>query len=274
LTVLLAIETTGRKLSAALACGEGARIIEKKAPGELNHLTGLVPMIRELLDEAGARLSSLDAIAVSSGPGSFTGIRIGISAARAIAQVTGLPVIKVPTLETFVYGCEPGEIVCPMLDARRGQVYAGAYRLHSPDRTEGQSLHENADKSARADGSLLHENTDKNGRTDGQFLHENTDKNERIDAQSPHKNIYKLETLVQGAAWNPDEFLRAVDKLGADHAVFVRDEDEPQTASKVLKWALAFGEPIDYGTLEPIYMRMAEAQRKLEERLAQERCGK
>jgi hypothetical protein len=54
----------------------------------------------------------------------------------------------------------------------------------------------------------------------------------------------------------------------------VRDEDEPQSASKVLKWAMAFGEPMGYDALEPIYMRMAEAQRKLEERLAQERCGK
>jgi len=257
--LLLAIETTGRKLSAALAYGDEIRIIEKKAPGELNHLTGLVPMIGELLDEADGHLSSLDAIAVSSGPGSFTGIRIGISAARAIAQVTGLPVIKVPTLETFVYGYEPGKIVCPMLDARRGQVYAGAYRLRLPERADDESLRENTN------GSKC---------VACQSPHGDADKQERADVRSPHENADRLETLVPGAAWDPDEFLSAVNALSADHAVYVRDEDEPQMASKVLKWAVAFGEPIDYGTLEPIYMRMAEAQRKLEERLAQERCGK
>jgi tRNA threonylcarbamoyladenosine biosynthesis protein TsaB len=244
--VLLAIETTGRMLSAALACGD-VRIIEKTSPEELNHLTGLVPMIGELLDEGGVRLSDLDAIAVSSGPGSFTGIRIGISAARAMAQVTGIPVIKVPTLETFVYGYEIGDVVCPMLDARRGQVYAGAYRLR-PRLQDSQDSH------------------DSHGSKIGLLQNEDTSASDVV------KTTAELETLVPGAAWESAAFETALAEamrgIGGNPVVRVRDADDPQLASKVLKWAMAFGKPAGYGGLEPIYMRKAEAQRKLEERLA------
>jgi tRNA threonylcarbamoyladenosine biosynthesis protein TsaB len=214
---LLAIETTGRILSVAVDFGGGA--VERRSSGALSHLTDLVPTVSALLAAEGAELASLAAIAVSAGPGSFTGIRIGVSAARAMAQVAELPVIKVPTLETFVYGYEAGEIVCPMLDARRGQRYCGAYRL--------------------------------------------TGEQEEI------------ETLVPGAARDEDEFDAALDKALRARGLAdsprirrVRDEDEPQSAGKVLKWARAFGKPTDYTKLEPVYMRKAEAQRRLEERLA------
>jgi tRNA threonylcarbamoyladenosine biosynthesis protein TsaB len=182
-----------------------------------------MPTVRGLLGGGGVELSSLAYIAVSAGPGSFTGMRIGVSAARAMAQVAGLHVVKAPTLETFVYGYEPGGIVCPMLDARRGQVYCGAYRL------------------------------------------------------SPGGDA--LEALVSGDVRTEEAFdaalAAALHSSTAEAGVIrrVRDEDEPQSAEKVLRWAEAFGEPICYSKLEPIYMRKAEAQRKLEERLAAEAAG-
>jgi tRNA threonylcarbamoyl adenosine modification protein YeaZ len=217
---VLAIETTGKILSVALTDGDD--IVCRRSSGELRHLTELIPTVQELLESHGTALTSLDFIAVSAGPGSFTGARIGVSAARAMAQTTGLPVVKVPTLETFVYGYEPGAIVCPALDARRSQIYCGAYRL-----------------SAGADA---------------------------------------IETLVPGAARAEDIFEAALggalpEGVADADVRFVRDADEPQSADKVMKWALAFGTPEDYTCLEPIYMRQAEAQRRLEERLAAERAG-
>jgi tRNA threonylcarbamoyladenosine biosynthesis protein TsaB len=213
---VLAIETTGKVLSVALA--KDGNVVYKRSDGELRHLTDLVPTVRELIGAEDAEFSSLAYIAVSAGPGSFTGIRIGVSAARAMAQVAGLNVIKAPTLETFVYRYEPGEIVCPMLDARRGQVYCGAYRLSE-------------DESA-------------------------------------------IEALVPGGVRTEDEFEAAFGEVLPEAALGearrVRDEDEPQSAVNVLKWAESFGEPINYAQLEPIYMRKAEAQRKLEERRAAE----
>jgi tRNA A37 threonylcarbamoyladenosine modification protein TsaB len=137
-----------------------------------------------------------------------------------MAQVTGLPVIEVPTLETFALGFGPGAIVCPLLDARGGQFYCGAYRL-SPEGPE-------------------------------------------------------IETLVPGATRALGEFeaaLAAALAAGAAEIRYVRDEDEPQSAVKVLQWARAFGKPADYTKLEPLYMRKAEAQRRLDEKLAAERRG-
>jgi tRNA threonylcarbamoyladenosine biosynthesis protein TsaB len=236
---VLAIETTGRVLSVALATDGG--VIERRSDGELRHLTDLVPTVRELIDADGVEFSSLAYIAVSAGPGSFTGIRIGVSAARAMAQVAGLKVVKAPTLETFVYGYEPGEIVCPMLDARRGQVYCGAYRLSE-------------------DGGEIEALECVSGSTRTYLRH------------SPDAGA--LEALVPGDVRTEDEFDAAlgealsVSGAGAYDIRRVRDEDEPQSAAKVLRWAESFGELIDYAKLEPIYMRKAEAQRKLEERLA------
>jgi tRNA threonylcarbamoyl adenosine modification protein YeaZ len=125
---LLGIETTGPFCSAAILDGDD--IEERLSEEKLNHLTSLVPMIKELLCDGGYSLGDMDAIAVSAGPGSFTGIRIGVSTARGLNQVSGVPLISVPTL--FAFGCSEYEgnkagTVCPLLNARRGQVYAGAY---------------------------------------------------------------------------------------------------------------------------------------------------
>lgn len=125
---ILGIETTGPFCSAAILDGEDIK--EKVSEEKLNHLSSLTPMIDELLSEGGHKLTDMDAIAVSAGPGSFTGIRIGVSTARALNQVSGVPLISVPAL--FAFGCSEYEAnregtVCPLFNARRGQVYAGAY---------------------------------------------------------------------------------------------------------------------------------------------------
>ncbi|MBR0138830.1 MAG: tRNA (adenosine(37)-N6)-threonylcarbamoyltransferase complex dimerization subunit type 1 TsaB [Firmicutes bacterium] len=132
--VILAIETTGRLASAALY--KDGCISEKSDGSEYSHLQRIAPMIAELLNERGVSPESLDAVAVSRGPGSFTGIRIGMATAKALAQVWDKPVICVPTLMSFAFsGSEElltkknGEklLFCPVFDARRSQVYAGAY---------------------------------------------------------------------------------------------------------------------------------------------------
>lgn len=125
---LLAIETTGAHASVALI-DETEQIVLSRSQETLSHLQNLIPMISTLLAQQGIALKDLTAIAVSEGPGSFTGIRIGVSTAKALAQVLDLPVISVPSLSAFsLLHRESGGILCPVLDARRSQVYAGAYR--------------------------------------------------------------------------------------------------------------------------------------------------
>ena len=125
---ILALETTGAHASAAII-DEADHVILKKSEGVLNHLQNLMPMVQELLAENGLKLSDLTAVAASQGPGSFTGIRIGVSSARALAQVLDIKAIAVPTLMTFAYHMpQYTGLICPVFDARRSQVYAGAYR--------------------------------------------------------------------------------------------------------------------------------------------------
>jgi tRNA threonylcarbamoyladenosine biosynthesis protein TsaB len=237
---ILAIETTGQLASVALSDGDDIR--EVKASGELNHLTELIPLIQRILGESisdgngsGASPDLPDAIAVSAGPGSFTGIRIGISTVRAIAQVTGLPVIKVPTLETFVYQFDCGRIVCPVFDARRQQMYAGAYQ---------------GSETLVPGGAYAPED----------FL------SQLKDSIALRKN---LPEPVPGVVFCGDglgPYAQAIEEQmsGVRHSIRTR----LQSATSVLRWAAERGELSDYRTLEPIYMRQAEAQRKLDERLA------
>lgn len=129
---LLAIETTGPLASAAvLSCGH---IYCKVNETNYSHLEEIAPMTLDILEKSGEAPQSLDAVAVSSGPGSFTGIRIGMATAKALAQVWDKPVIAIPTLASFAFSDlewtglpENRVLVCPVFDARRSQIYAGAY---------------------------------------------------------------------------------------------------------------------------------------------------
>lgn len=125
---ILAVETTGPYCSVAVLDDDN-NLTEVNGREVMGHLKNLTPMIQEGLAQSGLKLDDMDFIAVSEGPGSFTGIRIGVSTARALGQALGKKIMPVPTLAAFGCGeCEGDVTVCPMLDARRSQVYAGAYR--------------------------------------------------------------------------------------------------------------------------------------------------
>ena len=85
---ILALETTGAHASAAIIDEKGT-VFEKRSEEVLNHLQSLLPMVKELLEENKLQLDDMTVIAASKGPGSFTGIRIGVSSARALAQALG-----------------------------------------------------------------------------------------------------------------------------------------------------------------------------------------
>jgi tRNA threonylcarbamoyladenosine biosynthesis protein TsaB len=125
---ILAIETTGAEASVALV-NEKEEVFMEASDQKMNHLQNLMPMVDILLEKRGMSIDDLDYIAVSEGPGSFTGIRIGVSSARALAQALELETIGVPTLKTFLYNSpEYRGVICPIFDARRSQVYGGAYQ--------------------------------------------------------------------------------------------------------------------------------------------------
>ena len=124
---ILLIETATQVCSVAIA--DGGKIVAKRESAEPNaHSSRLVPFIDEMLRELGITADGLDAVCVSSGPGSYTGLRIGVSTAKGICYALGKPLLSVPTLfsmASLYYRLHPEYkgLVCPMIDARRMECY-------------------------------------------------------------------------------------------------------------------------------------------------------
>ena len=123
---ILGIETTGKVGSVAIIDSSG-KTVNRVTTDSMSHLRELVPMIKELVDELGISLNELDAIAVSVGPGSFTGIRIGLATAKTLAQTLGKKCISVNSLEIFKEKADSDNKVAVIYNARRGQVYGAIY---------------------------------------------------------------------------------------------------------------------------------------------------
>src|SRR5690606_24097154 len=125
--LILSIETAISVCSVALHDQEGRLVGIAEIFQENVHAQKLMPLIESLLQQAGVLQGELAAIAVSSGPGSYTGLRIGVSTAKGLAYALGIPLIGVDTLDALarraVHFMEDGDWVVPMIDARRMEVY-------------------------------------------------------------------------------------------------------------------------------------------------------
>ena len=125
---LLAVETSTLAGGAALTDG-GAIVGEYTLNIRVTHSERVMAAVDRLLADAGWRPSDLDGLAVSIGPGSFTGLRIGISTAKGLGMALGLAIAPVPTLDALAAGLPFASLpVCPVLDARKGEVYASLFR--------------------------------------------------------------------------------------------------------------------------------------------------
>ena len=120
---ILSLETSAKSVSAAVTDGEKLLAYAYQATG-LTHSRTLMPMVEAMLQNSDLTLSDMEAIAVSAGPGSFTGLRIGVAAAKGLAWAQDLPCCGVSTLEAMAQNAAhmDGLVICAM-DARRSQVY-------------------------------------------------------------------------------------------------------------------------------------------------------
>ena len=124
---ILAMDSSGLVASVALVC-DGVMIAEYTTNFKKTHSQTLLPMIDEIVKMTGIALEEIDAIAVAAGPGSFTGLRIGSSTAKGLGLALKKPIIPVPTVEGIAYNLfGMNKLVCPIMDARRNQVYTGLY---------------------------------------------------------------------------------------------------------------------------------------------------
>ncbi len=124
---ILCIETASTNCSVALAKNGNLFALKEDYSNGFSHAERLHIFIRDILAENDMQLSNLDAIAVSKGPGSYTGLRIGVSAAKGLCFSLGIPLISVSTLTALAYQVKEKALVIPMLDARRMEVYTAVF---------------------------------------------------------------------------------------------------------------------------------------------------
>ncbi|UCE72401.1 MAG: tRNA (adenosine(37)-N6)-threonylcarbamoyltransferase complex dimerization subunit type 1 TsaB [Nitrospiraceae bacterium] len=130
---ILALETATLSGSVAIVDSETGLISEVTLSIKVAHSERLMPSIQWMLQASGLSFNDIDVYAVSIGPGSFTGLRIGISTVKGLAYATGRPVVAVHTLDAFARALPLcAHFVCPVLDARKNEVYAALYKWNGP----------------------------------------------------------------------------------------------------------------------------------------------
>lgn len=130
---VLAIDSSG--MTASIAVTEDEKLIaEYTIDYKKTHSQTLLPMLDEIKSMVELDLSTLDVVGVASGPGSFTGLRIGSATAKGLAMALHKPIAEVPTMDAMAYSLYGFEhVICPIMDARRNQVYTGFYSFERKD---------------------------------------------------------------------------------------------------------------------------------------------
>lgn len=146
--LILCLETATKNCSVALSENGSVIAFKELATEGYSHAENLHIFIGEVIKQASKKLSDLDAIAVSKGPGSYTGLRIGVSAAKGLCYSLDIPLISIETLDILAQQVKEKTSIIPMLDARRMEVYSAIYddskkRIR---KTEAQILDENSFK--------------------------------------------------------------------------------------------------------------------------------
>ncbi len=138
---ILAIDSSGKTASVAV-WEDGLTLAEFSMQAGKTHSQTLLPMMEDVRKKIELDMEMIDAIAVTSGPGSFTGLRIGSATAKGLGFVLEKPIIPIPTLEGMAYNFYGTEkLVCPMMDARRNQVYTGLYEFIRKDGGNAYAIH-------------------------------------------------------------------------------------------------------------------------------------
>lgn len=127
--IILAIDTSG-PVCGVCVMRDGAVCYDAACMNKLTHSVNMMPMIEEALEKSGISLHQVDLFAAVMGPGSFTGVRIGISAVKALAHAENKPCIGIDALEAMAQGVSVTDcIICPIQDARAGQVYGAMFQM-------------------------------------------------------------------------------------------------------------------------------------------------
>jgi tRNA threonylcarbamoyladenosine biosynthesis protein TsaB len=225
---LLGVESA--TLSGGVALLDGDRLLgEITLNIALTHSERLMSAVDRLLADCGLAPADLDGLAVSVGPGSFTGLRVGIATVKALAMALDLPVAAVPTLDALASRLPFADApVCPILDARKGEVYLSLYRWR--------------------DGGMARE---------WDYL-----------ALPPELAAARLDAPVILLGDGIEACRPWLDRLGADARVAPAAQRMPSAASVAVlgRAALSAGEGVGADSLAPLYLRPSEAELKARRR--------
>lgn len=229
---ILAVDTSATAASVAVA-EENKLIGEFSINTALTHSQTLMPMVDELLNNTGLSVNDIDAVAVNAGPGSFTGVRIGVAAVKGIAFPKNLSCVSVSTLESMAYNMLGNDcIVCSVMDARCSQVYNALFRVKGCTVTR---------------------------MTDDRAL-------SLTDLKNELRNINEKVVLVGDGAVLCSKFLG--EEL--ENIMLAPFNNRIQTASSVAYAAfekINNGETVKADELMPVYLRLPQAQRELNKKL-------
>lgn len=229
--LILAFESSAKPASVALV-RDGALLSQYSQVSALTHSRTLLPMAEDMLKNAELKLSDVDLLAVAHGPGSFTGIRIGVSAVKGLAWAADKPCTGVSTLEAMAWnGLAAGGYVCPVMDARRQQVYNALFRIEN-------------------------------------------DRPQRLTEDRP---IALSELAEEVKALNAPVLLVG-DGAELTEKFFTANGIPCRVAPENIRWQSAWGvamaamdkESGNADTLLPVYLRLSQAERERQERLAKE----
>ena len=226
---IIAIDASGIAGSVAYM-KDGQLVGEYYICHKLTHSETIMPMLEHLKDLIGIELDEVDAIAVTSGPGSFTGLRIGVATAKAMALALQVPVIGVPTLDVIAHNMVyTDKLICPIMDARRNQVYTSLYKWNK---------------------EVLERIADHNALDMGELLQNLNDREEDIIFIGDGIEVFKgqiLDTLGERAKFAPS-FLKM---------------QRASTLGHIACEEYAKGNTVDADLFAPIYLRKSQAEREI-----------
>ncbi|MBQ4424536.1 MAG: tRNA (adenosine(37)-N6)-threonylcarbamoyltransferase complex dimerization subunit type 1 TsaB [Lachnospiraceae bacterium] len=234
---LIGIESASVVASVAVL-DEQTVIAESTINYKITHSQSLLPQLAEICRLTEQELSEVDAIAVASGPGSFTGLRIGAATAKGLGLALKKPLVAVPTLDAMaysLYGCRL--LICPMMDARRGQIYTGLY-----------AFDENMNFTVRHPGCAADTR---------EFL--------EIIRERGERTVF----LGDGVP----VFRDVITQVLGEQAVFAPPHVSRQRAAAVASLGLEKlrrGETVDAAAFAPLYFRISQAERERIARLGPE----
>ena len=230
--LILAFESTAKAASAALV-RDGKLVSQYSQCSGLTHSRTLLPMGEDMLKNAELTLGDVDLIAVAHGPGSFTGVRIGVSMVKGLAWAADKPCVGVSTLEAMAWhGLAAGGLICPVMDARRSQVYNALFRIG-----------------------------------DGRPVRLTEDRPIALTELAEELRAYSESVFLVGDG--AELSFRVLSELGLP-CVLAPENLRMQSAWGVAMAALD-KEPGNADSLLPVYLRLSQAERERQERLDREK---